>query len=181
TIRLWDVQIQAAKGQPLTGHTHWVTSVAFSPDGAVLASGSSDRTIRLWDVQTQAAKGQPLTGHTKYVRSVAFSPDGAVLASASDDHTICIWNITDEALNFVIPPFDLTSHPQYGPLWYALLKNGWLQGPNQELLLWIPPSYQEQLCDQRLVTKLGGDPSAIVKLNFDHMTVGESWSDCYTP
>ncbi|KAF8293659.1 WD40 repeat-like protein, partial [Clavulina sp. PMI_390] len=181
TIRLWDMQTHQAEGEPLKGHTHCVTSVVFSPDGAVLASGSYDATIRLWDVQTQKAKGEPLTGHADYVTSVVFSPNQTLLASVSNDFTICIWNVAYEALNFVVPPFDLASQPQYGPLWYKVLKNGWLQGPNEELILWIPPSYQEHLCDQRLAAKLGGDSSTIVKLDFDHMVVGESWSDCHTP
>ena len=59
----------------LTGHTAWVRSVAFSPDGGTLASGSYDNTIRLWDGVTGAHK-RTLTGHTSRVNSVAFSPDG---------------------------------------------------------------------------------------------------------
>ena len=74
----------------LTGHTDYVTSVAFSPDGQTLASGSWDHTIKLWNLTT-GQEVRTLTGHTDIVRSVAFSPDGQTLASGSDDHTIKIW------------------------------------------------------------------------------------------
>ena len=68
----------------LTGHTDSVSSVAFSPDGNTLASGSHDKTIRLWEVVTGEHKGA-LTGHTEGIWSIAFSPDGNTLASEDNE------------------------------------------------------------------------------------------------
>jgi hypothetical protein len=78
----------------LKGHTYYVYSVVFSPDGRTLASGSADNTIRLWDVSTGKPKGQPLEGHAKAVLGVAFSPDGRTLASGSADNTIRLWDVS---------------------------------------------------------------------------------------
>ncbi|MBC1314506.1 hypothetical protein GNE88_26220, partial [Trichormus variabilis PNB] len=61
TIRLWDVNGQPI-GQPFRGHEGGVNSVAFSPDGGRIVSGSNDNTIRLWDVNGQPI-GQPFRGH----------------------------------------------------------------------------------------------------------------------
>ncbi|KAJ7698351.1 hypothetical protein B0H17DRAFT_332784 [Mycena rosella] len=76
----------------LTGHSNWVRSVAFSPDGRRIVSGSDDNTIRIWDSDTGAAVGAPLTGHSNCVQSVAFSPDGRRIVSGSGDNTIRIWD-----------------------------------------------------------------------------------------
>jgi WD40 repeat protein len=68
-----------------------VTSVAFSPDGKTIASGSWDKTIRLWDRDSKQEIAA-LKGHSSYVSSVVFSPDGNIIASGSDDHTIRLWD-----------------------------------------------------------------------------------------
>ncbi|MFM7249230.1 MAG: WD40 repeat domain-containing protein, partial [Planctomycetaceae bacterium] len=70
----------------IKGHDRAVQSVAFSPDGTRLATGSWDRTARLWDVAT-GKELAVLKGHEDWVWSVAFSPDGTRLATASDDGT----------------------------------------------------------------------------------------------
>ena len=76
----------------LTGHTGIIYSVAFSPGGQTVASGSNDWTIKLWNL----ASGQGpciLAGHTGSVLSVAISPDGQTVASGSWDETIRIWGM----------------------------------------------------------------------------------------
>lgn len=83
---------QAYPLQTLFGHTQEVQSVAFSPDGQNLASGSSDGTVKLWDVNTGKAL-QTLSDHTDSVWSVAIAPDGQTLASGSWDRTVKIWNL----------------------------------------------------------------------------------------
>ena len=80
-------------GQSLLGHSNWVRSVAFSPDGARIVSGSGDYTIRIWDVETRKMVGEPLVGHSNRVWSVAFSPDGKRIVSGSWDCTIWMWDL----------------------------------------------------------------------------------------
>ena len=79
-------------GNPLQGHTSSVWSVAFSPDGRHIVSGSGDRTIQIWDAQTGGQMGHPLQGHTDSVFSVAFSSDRRHIVSGSDDETIQVWD-----------------------------------------------------------------------------------------
>jgi WD40 repeat protein len=77
----------------LGGDTGPVYSVAFNPNGKIMASANADRTIRLWDVATGREIGKPLTGHRNEVNSVAFSPDGTMLASGGFDGTIRLWDV----------------------------------------------------------------------------------------
>ena len=76
----------------LTGHSGAVYSVAISPDGKTLISGSSDEKIKVWNLST----GQELctlTGHSDNVNTVAFSSDGQLLVTGSNDSTIKVWRI----------------------------------------------------------------------------------------
>ena len=69
-----------------------VFSIALSPDGQHIVSGSFDKTIRLWSTTTGEMEAGPFTGHTGPVYSVAFSPGGQSIVSGSTDQTICVTN-----------------------------------------------------------------------------------------
>jgi WD40 repeat protein len=97
TVQLWDV----STGQSLRflegdvpGHEGpgVVCSVAFSPDGSTLASGTRNRSIKLWDVATgERRRTLPWLGG--YVEAVAFSPDGATLASGDEAGVVALWDV----------------------------------------------------------------------------------------
>jgi hypothetical protein len=77
-----------------------VFSVAYSPDGVTLATGSQAGTVILWNVARAAAPRRistPLQGRDNPVHSVAFAPDGTTLATGSQDGTVILWNVADPA------------------------------------------------------------------------------------
>ena len=93
-IGVWDIDT-ATLSQVLEG-TPLILSLAFSPDGSMLASGG--RGLHLWSVATGVLL-RTLSGHTSDVTSLCFSPNGTQIASASADHTIRMWNISSATEN----------------------------------------------------------------------------------
>jgi WD40 repeat protein len=81
----------------LSGHQYYVWSVAISPDGQTLVSGSWDNTIKVWGL-SDGKLLRTLSGHQNGVMSVAISSDGQTLASGSEDNTIKVWGLRDGKL-----------------------------------------------------------------------------------
>uniref|UniRef100_A0ABI7YF92 Notchless protein homolog 1 n=1 Tax=Felis catus TaxID=9685 RepID=A0ABI7YF92_FELCA len=83
----------------LEGHSEAVISVAFSPTGKYLASGSGDTTILLWDPSTGKQVGRPLAGHSKWITGLSWeplhvNPECRYVASSSKDGSVRVWDTT---------------------------------------------------------------------------------------
>ena len=108
------------KVEKQSAHSNGVYSVAFSPDGKTIVSGSNDKTIKVWDAGVSALthpptlnpnltasvlvaaslelKAEKQSAHSNYVMSVAFSPNGSTIVSGSLDKTIKVWDAGVPAL-----------------------------------------------------------------------------------
>ena len=73
------------------GHSHFIESVAFAPDGATVLTGGYGGTALLWNAET-GAEIRRFEGHGRTVRSVAFAPDGATVLTGGNDGTARLWN-----------------------------------------------------------------------------------------
>lgn len=90
-IELFEV-ISGAKVHTLNGHTDRINCLIWSPDGAMLASGSDDSSIKIWRAQSRDLY-RTLTGHSLWVTDLNWSPDGKSLISCGGDNTIRVWDI----------------------------------------------------------------------------------------
>ncbi len=90
----------------LMGHAGEVNTVAISPDGRTIISGSDDKTLKIWNLSTQQLL-RTLEGHTDWVYALAISADGQTIVSGSKDKTIKIWQLSGQQTR------TLTGHTSY--------------------------------------------------------------------
>jgi WD40 repeat protein len=145
-----------------------VDSVAFSPDGTTLATGTLDGSVELWDVATGHQAGSTLQAGTNWVYSVAFSPDGTTLATADTDGTASLWDVTRAAGR----PAKVIA-TSYGPVYsMAFSADGATLATGDDVdtvTMWNAATGRQQPA----ATIIGGDPNGVFSLAFspDHTTM----------
>jgi WD40 repeat protein/tRNA A-37 threonylcarbamoyl transferase component Bud32 len=151
TVRLWDARTAKPIGQPLgdpsTGTTHAVNSVAFSPDSSRIVSAARDGSIRLWDLKTRQSDSLPMPmlqgagqlppsadlaePRTSVINSVAFSPDGSWIVFGGDDGTVRLWNGHGQPIKAVVAGY---------PVWSVAFSPN-----NQQVVTGEGDSYKDRL------------------------------------
>ena len=143
-----------ALAHTLSGHSDEVRSVAFSPDGQFLVSGSSDFTVKGWNVRTGQSIGA-LAGNMGKVSSVTFSPDGELLASGGFDKTVRVWKLPDGEPFHALDHSDWVFSVAFSPD-SRILASG---GADKEIKLW-------NLETGELLSTLAGHSHWVLSLGF---------------
>jgi len=173
-IEVWKVK-RGQVAKTLEGHTDRVFGLAFSHDGALLASGSgsgpsdvSDYTVKIWDL-VSGRELQALQGHSGDIHAVAFSPDSAMVASASTDYTVRLWNVHSGELLHTLRHADGLWDVAFSP-YGALLASG---GVDRQVRLWDVASGEQLRSlrhgDEVMAVTFSPDGSLLAAAGYDHV------------
>jgi len=145
TIELWDVKT-VKKVKSFTGHSSMITSIAFSPDGKLIASadtglsgdigGVNAGSIKIWDVKS-GQELKTLKGHKWSVDSVAFSPNGKIIASCGFDNAIRLWDVaTGNELKVLLGHEMYVASVKFSSDGKTLVSHGDLSSPIDRVKFW---------------------------------------------
>jgi WD40 repeat protein len=155
---MWDAASGEVIGEALRGHTDIVLSVAFSPDGKQVVSGSEDCTIRLWDVESVQAIQEPLQDLCQIVEPLTLT-DGVWVKPSSNKP---IWLSDKDSERGMISDDSV------------LDRNGWMRTPSGELLFWVPLMNRDGLFRRNTRLIIGAKPTRITLHQF---VCGAEWTN----
>ena len=139
-------------------------SVAFSPDGKHIVSGSRDEMIRIWDAGMGGMAAGPLYGHENSVSSITFSLPNKQIISGSCTKTVHVKNMNKGVMTL------FTDEALIG-------MDGWMTLPDCQLLFWVPSHHRSSLHWPSTVKVLGPQETC---LDFSKAVFGVKWASCYT-
>jgi WD40 repeat protein len=181
TVRLWNVATGQPVGEPLRGHTDSIISVSFSSDGTRIISCSYDGTVRVWYV----AIGKPLQNYADEDCS-ASSPlnnclphSTAVIPTpnTANDNFISFSSNSTHALRDTVELLAGAAHDDRRSTFAFLGEDGWMMGPNGQLLFWVPPASREVFRYSPWTALVL--PSGSPELDLSRMAHGTRWQHCY--
>jgi WD40 repeat protein len=182
TIRIWELSTGHALKSILNCHTGPMNAIALTLDGNRIVSASDDGSVRIFDSETGEPCMLPLR-MSERTFAVAVSHDGAMVACNNADNCVHIWrgNMAQRAVwpdDFIRRARGLEFCPidEQGFLsYFDLSSDGWVYGPTNERMYWIPPVYWAGLWTPRTVRILGALETMIDLRNFVH---GTDWEQC---
>ncbi|KAG8696191.1 hypothetical protein FRC08_007311 [Ceratobasidium sp. 394] len=171
TIRIWDAHTGQPVSQPLEGHESSVHSVAYSPNGAYIVSGSGDETIRIWETR-QAEMQEPVAEVSSTLS--APPPESENPLSHRAQHAP---HISETATSRITE----CKSDEVGVLLddWSLNEQGWVVNAKQDQLIWVPHELRDTRLRLRNAAVISHPGS--IKLDFSDAKLGREWGRCFDP
>ena len=182
TIRIWDLSSGHALTSIPSGHTGAINAITLTPDGKKIISASDDNTLRIFD----SYSGEPCTPPLRLsdrIFTLSVSHDGALVACGGADNTVHV--LRANMARRAVWPDSFTKEvggqkfclvDKQGALAeFSLSDDGWLRGPKEERMCWIPSAYRAGLWTPRTMGILGALRTVLDLGSFVH---GTEWEQC---